>query len=256
MTSIKMFDPRQVPCKYSVEDRFAMLEMAHMNNVLQDNSSFAKELVATYHTLLNTDISSGLHLLSIRGKFTKEKSTNKTTGDGSTKLCGDIPELHAGECKYSVDVYNVTSEEQELNADLNSTVSAEDFSVTTCKTQKELSEDELTGLEQDLGLIAEELESETPLNTSCIVVSDSEEDDISLEATVVDTTTTTALLTLIRKDITYSDGSMETTRNSTVSFSTGVNPETIDFEHLAMTVVDDLLDNFRLVPRRSHKRCQ
>ncbi|VDI66712.1 Hypothetical predicted protein [Mytilus galloprovincialis] len=38
--------------------------MAQVNNVLQDNSSFAKELVATYHTLLHTDISSGLHLLS------------------------------------------------------------------------------------------------------------------------------------------------------------------------------------------------
>ncbi|CAC5362579.1 unnamed protein product [Mytilus coruscus] len=63
MTSIKMFDPRQMPCKYCVEDRFAMLKMAQVNNVLQDNSSFAKELMATYHTLLHTDISSGLHLL-------------------------------------------------------------------------------------------------------------------------------------------------------------------------------------------------
>ncbi|VDI72304.1 Hypothetical predicted protein [Mytilus galloprovincialis] len=63
MPSIEMFDPRQMPCKYCVEDRFAMLEMAQVNHVLQDNSSLAKELVATYHTLLHTDISSGLHLL-------------------------------------------------------------------------------------------------------------------------------------------------------------------------------------------------
>ncbi|CAG2203351.1 unnamed protein product [Mytilus edulis] len=144
----------------------------------------------------------------------------------------------------SDDICNVTTEEQELTADLDSITSAENFSITTCETPPELSDDELTGLQHDLGLIAEELEPEPPLDPNCIVVSDSE-DDISPDETVVDTTTTTVILTLIRKDITFSDGSMETTRSSTVSYSTGVDPERIDFESLANTVIDEIPNHFK-----------
>ncbi|CAC5384764.1 unnamed protein product [Mytilus coruscus] len=105
----------------------------------------------------------------------------------------------------------LASEEHEQNVDLDSIASAEDFSVITCKTPEGLSDDD-----------------------------DSEEDGSFPKASVVDTTTTTVILILIKKDIAYSNGSMETTRNSTISYSTGVNQESKDFEHLAMTVTDEI----------------
>ncbi|CAC5420602.1 unnamed protein product [Mytilus coruscus] len=159
----------------------------------------------------------------------------------------EIPNQFTSKNVSSGDVYyDGASEEQELNVDLDSIASAEDFGVTTCNSPEGLSDEELTDLQHELGLIAEEFESETPLeNTDCIVISDSEEDDNSPEATVVATTTTTVILTLIRKDLAYSDGSMETTRNSTVSYSTGVDPESIDFEHLVMTVIDEIPNHFK-----------
>lgn len=59
----KKIDSRQLPCPLCVEDGAARREMDQVQTMLKDNTNFAKELIATYHTILHTDIQSGLLLL-------------------------------------------------------------------------------------------------------------------------------------------------------------------------------------------------
>jgi len=46
-----------------VEDHGARQEMVQVQNLFRDNTNFAKELMATYHAILHTDLRSGMLIL-------------------------------------------------------------------------------------------------------------------------------------------------------------------------------------------------
>lgn len=63
MPLAKKMDPRQLPCRKCNEDFYARQEMWQVLALNTDNTNFAKDLMATYHSLLHLDIATGLMIL-------------------------------------------------------------------------------------------------------------------------------------------------------------------------------------------------
>lgn len=63
MPNLKQLESRQLPCGICVQDREARKEINQVQSHLTDNTAFSRELIATYHAILHTDIQSALLML-------------------------------------------------------------------------------------------------------------------------------------------------------------------------------------------------
>ena len=141
--------------------------------------------------------------------------------------------------------------------------SPENFSMSSCELPEEISDTELSELDKTLGTISSEfnpckavavMPTVRQQDPEIIVISDDEEENSSTDhentRTVKETNTMSVTLTLIRKDIKYSDGTSETNRDSVISYSEGINPEEIDFKQLAVNIISEIPRHFDHQNRR------
>lgn len=93
-------------------------------------------------------------------------------------------------------------------------------------------------------------DSDTASENSSKNSNDSDAEVISISDEECETKTTTVTLTLIRKEIKHSDGTIETTRNSIISYSKGLEMTRQDFEFVARDIISEIPEHFKKENKR------